>query len=188
MENTNKVFTKVTALVFLIGIVVGFGSASLWLRRSTNVETSGDAAAVSESMPAEGLDEAAEKSADLSLAEISAALSGGKSSVSVADQPAGDRVSVSAALEGAAWIVIHEDSDGEPGRILGAQMFPAGANSGVVELLRGTSAAHSYYAMIHADDDDREFSTARDMPVKNADGNPVMAKFNATAPAPTGAQ
>lgn len=186
MENTNnKVFNKVTILVFLVGIVVGFGSASLWLRRSNNAGTSGEAdSTIAEGMSAEDSDEAAEKSADLSLAEISAALSGGKNSVTAADQPAGDTVAVaSAALAKDAWIAVHEDINGNPGKILGAQMFPAGDTSGIIQLLRATATGRTYHVMIHADDGDREFSAAEDMPVKNAEGNPVMAKFTASAAA-----
>ena len=187
MENTNKsVFNKVTVLVFLIGIVVGFGSASLWLRRSKSMSAAKEntAAAVGENAPDAGSGASAptaEKPADSSLAQISAALSGAKNSLVVSDQPAGDTVSVSSlTLENAAWVAVHEDDNGKPGRILGAQLFPAGAtHDGTVELLRGTTEKGIYYAMLHADDGDHAFDAAKDMPINGADGNPVMAKFTA---------
>ncbi len=189
MENTNnKVFNKVTVLVFLIGIVVGFGSASLWLRRSKSAPvsvqngTSENSPAVSEIMPTPESDNTtAQKPTDTSLGQVSAALSGAKNSLSVSDQAAGNTVNVSlAVLENAAWVAIHEDNAGKPGKILGAQMFQAGTHSGTVELLRGTTAGGTYYAMIHADGGDHVFDAAKDAPVKDVDGNPVMAKFTAT--------
>lgn len=190
MDNTNtsRVFTKVTVLVFLIGIVVGFGSASLWLRRSKSADvsvqsgTSENTSAVSETTPTpESNNSAAEKPANTSLGAVSAALSGAKNSLSVNDQTAGNMVSVSSAvLESAAWVAIHEDNAGKPGKILGAQMFPSGTHSGAVDLLRATTAGGVYYAMLHADDGDHAFDAAKDMPVKDAGGNPVMVKFVAT--------
>ena len=185
MENTTvKVFNKVTILVFLIGIVVGFGSASLWLRRSKNLAALKEMTpAVSEEAPAGGAgDKTAENTLNTSLAAVSAAFSGGKNSLAVDNQKAGDRVAVSSVtLEKDAWVAVHEDDGGKPGRILGAQRFLAGTHSGAVDLLRGTVAGGMYYAMLHADDGDHAFDVAKDVPIKDAGGDPVMAKFTATA-------
>ncbi len=185
MENTTiKVFNKVTILVFLIGIVVGFGSASLWLRRSKNLSAAKEMApAVSEEAPVGGTgDKTTENTPNASLAVVSAALSGGKNSLSVDDQKAGDTVNIASVMvDNDAWVAVHEDNGGKPGRILGAQLFRGGTHSGTVDLLRGTVAGGAYYAMLHADDGDHAFDAAKDMPIKDTDGNPVMVKFTAAA-------
>ena len=184
MENTNKrVFNKITVLVFLIGIVVGFGSASLWLRRNKNINTASEnTPAVSGELPAgASADKAASAMGDSSLAEASkalSALSGAKESIAAHNQPAGDAVSINSInSEQGAWVAVHEDEGGKPGRILGAQFFLAGNHSGIVDLLRATAENKIYYAMLHRDDGDHVFDTAKDLPIKDEDGNPVMAKF-----------
>jgi hypothetical protein len=91
--------------------------------------------------------------------------------VSVQDQSAGDMVAigrVDMTVDG--WVVIHEDRDGAPGNILGAQRFDAGSYSGgQVELLRGTVAGGKYYVMLHADDGDKMFDHKLDMPITSGD-------------------
>ena len=183
MENTNnKVFNKVTVLIFVIGIVVGFGSASLWLRRSQNssMGVKDDASSVSQAIE----QEASEKGKESSLAQISASTSKtvDADSLAVNNQSAGNAVVLSSvALTHDAWVAVHEENNGKPGKILGAQLFPAGIHSGNVDLLRETTAGGNYYAMIHKSDGDHTFDAAKDMPVKDAEGNPVMVKFTATS-------
>ena len=185
MENTNKsVFNKITVLVFLIGIVVGFGSASLWLRRNKNISAAPESASTvsGESPAGTSTDKTANAVSDSSLAEASKALSGAKESIAVHNQPSGDMVSIdSISSEQGVWVAVHEDEAGKPGRILGAQLFLAGNHSGVVELLRATAENKIYYAMLHRDDGDHVFDAAKDLPIKNADGNPAMARFTATS-------
>lgn len=86
--------------------------------------------------------------------------------VAVSNQPAGNMVkldSVSMTFDG--WVVVHEDRDGKPGNILGAQRFDKGTyTSGQVELLRGTVAGGKYYVMLHDDDGDRVFDHTKDTP------------------------
>ena len=81
------------------------------------------------------------------------------------------------------WLVVHEDANGKPGNVLGAHYVKAGADqSAIVKLLRGTAEGKVYYAMLHRDDGNPDdFSLARDLPVTDASGNPIMARFVATA-------
>lgn len=183
MDTTNKIFTKVTVSIFVIGIVVGFGAASLWARRAKNMS---DSVAVGRQESATPSSETTEKTGDTYLAQISASASAtdGKNSLAVDNQPAGTAVTVSSVmLEKNGWVAIHEEQNGTPGKILGAQLFLAGTSSGKVDLLRGTVANGTYDAMLHADDGDHKFDPAKDLPLKNAAGMPIMVKFTARAPA-----
>lgn len=95
----------------------------------------------------------------------------------VSDQIAGDNVLISEAkFKNAAWIAIHEDKNGKPGNILGAQFVSAGnSNTIAVELLRPTVSG-IYYAMIHEDDGNPDFDYASDRPVIQ-EGEPIMRRF-----------
>ena len=115
------------------------------------------------------------------LADISAPTSGESNSISADDQPAGASVAVAVKLEKGAWVAIHEDADDKPGKILGAQLFPAGTHLGKVDLLRPTSAAKKYYAMLHTDSGDHTFDATADAPVKNAAGDAIMRAFMTTS-------
>ncbi len=103
----------------------------------------------------------------------------GKNAIAVEDQVPGNQVTISTAVfdEGGGWVAIHEDRDGKPGNILGAQIFPAGeTRSGFVNLLRPTVRG-VYYAMLHRDDGDREFNHAKDAPITDAAGSVIMMRF-----------
>jgi len=97
-------------------------------------------------------------------------------SVEVSNQAAGSSVTlatVSMAANG--WVVIHEDMDGAPGNILGAQRFDAGAyEGGRVELLRSTVSGGRYYAMLHLDDGDKSFDHKLDLAIRDGAGNLVV--------------
>jgi hypothetical protein len=79
------------------------------------------------------------------------------------------------------WVVIYEDHAGVPGNALGAELFlPQSGNaaqSGTVELLRGTLPGLTYFAGEALDDGDKVFSLASDKPVRDAQGNPVLVEF-----------
>ena len=114
-------------------------------------------------------------------------ISMGTDYVSLKDQVEGSTVMLDkVGLAQSGWVVIHEDDNGKPGKILGAQLFDAGAwTNGQVDLLRGTVSAKSYYAMLHSDNGDRAFDPKKDTDVMDANGMMVMTKFTATA-APAG--
>lgn len=78
------------------------------------------------------------------------------------------------------WVAVHEIRDGAPGNILGAARFRAGGTeSGNIELLRPTVGEEQYVAMFHADDGDDLFDFAKDVPLRGADGEVIMAAFRA---------
>jgi len=103
----------------------------------------------------------------------------GKNALDVSDQPAGQSVSMAlTVLNEQGWVAIHEDTNGEPGRILGATLVFAGErNNVVVDLLRATKKGQTYYAMLHNDDGDKSFDIAKDLPIKDSTGNVIMMKF-----------
>ena len=79
------------------------------------------------------------------------------------------------------WLAIREDNGlGEPGNILGAQLFDPGMTAGKVELLRNTEEGKTYYAVIFSDNGDRAFIPKMDLPVLVADGMPLSVTFKAT--------
>jgi hypothetical protein len=107
------------------------------------------------------------------------AVTSGTNAVAVSDQPPGSMVTVaSATFSQNGWVVIHEERDGAPGAILGARRFDGGENqSGTVELLRPTQEGRVYFAMLHADDGDRSFDHAKDLPLKDPQGNLILMRF-----------
>lgn len=109
----------------------------------------------------------------------------GGNAVLLNDQPPGTSVAlgmVTLAMNG--WVVIHEEENGKPGRILGARRFDAGMNrSGNVELLRPTEEGKVYFAMLHADDGDRQFDHTKDLPLQDPKGNAILMRFVTAAEA-----
>lgn len=105
----------------------------------------------------------------------------GDNGVVVEDQTPGKSVAVAqAVLKVPAWVAIHDDVNGKPGNILGAQLFAEGKTSGKVELLRATEAGKSYIAVIHIDKGDwRLFNVALNVPLLGEDGSMITSSFNA---------
>lgn len=100
--------------------------------------------------------------------------------LSVQDQAAGMSVVIArAAIGEGQWIVVHEDRDGALGNVLGAARFIGETSSGTVELLRGTRAGATYYAVIYADNGDRQFSLESDTPLRDASGTLKSVTFKA---------
>ncbi len=102
--------------------------------------------------------------------------------IHIPDQEAGERVLISEMfLNESRWIVIHEDSDGEPGNILGAGLFGREETTGRVELLRSTVSGEPYHAVIYVvadreEDRDRLFDTELDTPLVS-EGEVVISTF-----------
>jgi hypothetical protein len=97
-------------------------------------------------------------------------------------QAAGFAVAVSrVVVSQPTWVVVYEDHAGVPGNALGAELFlPQSGNaaqSGTVELLRGTLPGLTYLAGEALDDGDKIFSLNSDKPVRDAQGNPVLIEF-----------
>ncbi len=75
------------------------------------------------------------------------------------------------------WVVIYEDHNGQPGNVLGAGLFVAGRESGVVELLRGTLPGQTYLVGESRDDGDHMYSAQNDPAIRDANGDPMLTQF-----------
>ncbi len=165
-----------TVIVFIVAFLLGYGTSA----RIVNRNRAGTPA------PQETAQTDNTKQVS-SLADVSAAIidTNTANSITADDQPAGTMVAIAVKTEKEAWVAVHEDANGKPGNILGAQIFPAGTHLGKINLLRGTESGKKYYAMLHADDGDRAFDYTTDLPLKDMAGEPIMHAFMATAAAPT---
>jgi hypothetical protein len=169
MDNFKKVANVTTGIVFIVAFLLGYGTSSRIVNRDRTIAPESKEAAQSatgkEPSPAE---------------TILAPVADEADSIRADDQPAGGEASVTVSTQKGAWVAIHEDTEGKPGAILGAQFFAAGQHTRAVTLLRATEAGKKYYAMMHSDDGDRVFDHTADMPLKNAAGEIVMHAFMAT--------
>ncbi|MEK7152231.1 MAG: hypothetical protein AAB773_02255 [Patescibacteria group bacterium] len=170
----NKYYSRNNLIsTFLIGVLAGFGLYSMWdnsaavksfVKQDKGVQKEGDV-----------MDESLNEGALLDTNKESF----GTYVLSAQDQPEGLKVLIDSAIMSAqGWIVIHEDRDGAPGNILGAQRFEAGVSAGEVELQRNTVEGGTYYAMVHTDDGDGQFDHTKDLPLIENDA-PVMVTFSA---------
>lgn len=102
-------------------------------------------------------------------------------SLVVDDQFPGTVVYVStASLKKAGYVVIHKETAGKPGAVIGSKAFSAGTNPGQVDLSEATIEGMNYYAMIHEDNGDGKFDAATDMVAKDKTGMSMIVKFKAT--------
>lgn len=97
----------------------------------------------------------------------------------VADQIPGDNILVQVAhLEKPGFVVIHEDNNGAPGKILGvSSLLGAGETKNLpsINLFRATKDNETIYAMIHLDNGDGKFDVTNDKPALDSIGGvPVM--------------
>lgn len=97
-------------------------------------------------------------------------------SLVIQDQSAGDMVRIeSVRASEAAWIVISEDVNGNPGRILGARLYEPRIGVQDVPLLRSTVAGKAYHAQFYADTNgDRLFDHRTDTKVAGQSGSVVF--------------
>ena len=162
--------TIAAAVLVIAGLTIGFllgrdGSGALPLAGMTPASTPTPSPRAATPPPADSL------------------LLSGPNAIAVNDQKPGLQVGVSmVVLSQDGWVVIHESEDGKPGRILGAKRFSVGTGlPGTVELLRPTEEGKVYFAMLHADDGDRQFDHAKDLPVKDPQGNAILMRFVASS-------
>lgn len=172
-ENNARRSLYIAVVAFLAGVLVGFGSYRVW--PGINGEYAGIRQSDEERVPL-FIDEGSLTPQDRGLRE-DLRVSGGDVII-VNDQPAGNKVTVELVTtnEGG-WVAIHEDRNGKPGNILGAQFFSSGAQSGAVDLLRATEGGKIYYAVLRSDDGDRQFDYTKDVPL---DGK-TLVSFTANA-------
>lgn len=103
----------------------------------------------------------------------------------VAEQALGRSVSVSLTrLEKSGFVVIHEDADGAPDKILGVSgLLPVGEteNPKTITLSRVMRDGEIIYAMLHIDNGDGKFDAADDKPaLDSVDGAPMMMVVTAS--------
>jgi hypothetical protein len=96
------------------------------------------------------------------------------------DQRPGTSVVVSSLIvEQNGWVVIHKESNGGPGPVIGETYVEAGEYSQVnVSLRESTVDGNTYYAMLHRDDGDQRFDISKDAAVQSSvlQGT-IMASF-----------
>ncbi|MEK7628145.1 MAG: hypothetical protein AAB421_01865 [Patescibacteria group bacterium] len=103
-------------------------------------------------------------------------------SLTVNSQQAGGVVKVDEVhFQSAGWLVVHEIVAGHVGNALGAARLDTGVHTAVaIELLRATEPAKEYIVIVYADNGNKEFDIRGDLPVLDAEGNPVMSNFKTT--------
>ena len=172
-EEGNQKVVEVGILFFLIGFGVS------WLIFGRDSEgTDGTAQGDVSGLMVSGSENKKEPAKDEAASDSLPAVFGGTNTISVRDQSAGKKVDISSVnLEHRSWVVIHEEVDGKPARILGAQRFNEGAHSGAVDLLRATEEGKTDYAMLHSDDGDAVFDSKKDAPLEDASGAVIMMRF-----------
>jgi hypothetical protein len=105
----------------------------------------------------------------------------------MSDQFPGNVVYISSVqLNASEWVAIHGDNKGQPGDVIGYASVSSGTNPVKVTLTKSTVEGGVYYAVLHSDDGDGKFDVAKDLPLKDSDGNVIMRIFHATATANIG--
>lgn len=100
----------------------------------------------------------------------------------MSDQYPGNVVYLSSVqVDGPAWVAIHADQNGQPGKVIGSAHFDKGINPGRITLTQPTVEGKTYYAMLHSDNGDSKFDEVKDAPMKDANGNIIMRVFRASA-------
>lgn len=103
----------------------------------------------------------------------------GENAIYVAEQAPSKTVSVAVVrLEKPGFVVIHEDTNAAPGKILGASsllMADETEDSLQIALSRSTVDGETVYVMLHLDDGDKVFDPTKDKPaLDRIGGEPVM--------------
>lgn len=111
-----------------------------------------------------------------------------KNAIYLTDQIPGENITVSVVhFETPGFVVVHEDLNDAPGKILGASsLLPAGEtkNALPVTLSRTTKDGETLYAILHLDNGDGTFDAAKDKPAQDkVGGEPVMMIFTVSADA-----
>ena len=103
----------------------------------------------------------------------------GNSAIYTADQGMGNSVVVTmVVMEVDGFVVVHEDNNGVPGDIIGADPAKAGESKNlIVTLSRYTNEGEVFHAMLHSDNGDGRFNAADDPPIRENLGAPIMMSF-----------
>lgn len=180
MENTSDRNRMIG--VGIAGLLVGFGLGWLWFseRANVNEDRGSPLATTSADALLQEMDtENGSVSQTMTEPNETKTVGAAEYRIFVTTQTAGTQVVIAKlGLKEKAWVVIHEDSRGRPGNILGARRFEAGEYvAGVIELLRNTTPGGVYYVMIHSDNGDQTFESLSDTALTADDGSPLMERF-----------
>ncbi|MDD4988833.1 MAG: hypothetical protein PHV42_00190 [Candidatus Pacebacteria bacterium] len=106
----------------------------------------------------------------------------GGDKVSVGDQFPGSKLYLdSVTFANGGWVVVHESTNGQSGKIIGEAYFPAGTNPGSVDLGNNKLVAgNEYVVMLHSDDGDKKFDATKDLPLTDDQGNIIMKVIKAS--------
>ena len=166
-------------IVFLFGLLIGFGSFWLWDKNNNSTTSIPSIYQNSGEIKKSALSTKENKTIAPSENEAE------KNSITVVSQVAGNLVVVTEVrVAQPTWVAIHEDVNGVPSNILGAQLFDAGVYSGTVSLLRNTESERKYYAILYKDNGDRLFDYVTDLPLERASQDLVSASFMTVAESP----
>lgn len=155
-------------ITLVVGVVIGFGGATLWFDRSdtTDVDTDvvGDTNGIT--VPTIVDEEEPQSVAD-------------NDEVLIKDQNAGESVFISrVSLSRAGWVAVREAVDGGLGNVLGARILDAGSYQGEqIDLLRATAPNQTYFSVMYHDNGDREFSFTDDLQVVDENGALLVTSF-----------
>lgn len=98
------------------------------------------------------------------------------------DQYPGNVVYLSSVqLAAPGWVAIHADNNGVPGKVIGSARFEAGINPGKITLTQSMVDGGTYYAIIYSDIAGAAFDPAKNVAVKDANGQVIMKVFKASA-------
>lgn len=106
--------------------------------------------------------------------------------VIVSDQRPGTSVVGTAVLAAPGFLVIHEDTAGQPGAVLGASaLLSAGESRGInIKLSRPMKDGETLHAMLHTDvDQNGTFNASTDTLVQSRLGGPIHGTFQVSSKA-----
>lgn len=110
----------------------------------------------------------------------------GENAVFVSDQKPGTTITVGVAALGAdGFLVIHEDLNGKPGKVIGASdlLMKGEHQKFTVTLDRPMRDGEMLHATLHQDDGDNTFSPQEDQALKDPMGNDIVGQFNVSTTA-----
>lgn len=168
--SSSWLYAAIIAGLVLLGsgwLISKSNSGAIAADEETTEEPAGDAldvvAAVSESQASESdAKPAAAKPSAAASAAIVTTSSG--ESVTIKDQAAGSNVTIAdMSIKKVSWVAVR---DAKTKWILGARRFEPDTKTGIVVLLRGTTAGTAYEGVIYVDDGDKKFDFHKDFLVE----------------------
>lgn len=166
--------------IFVAGLVVGFLIGWGW-SASRPAPTTTTNTTETTSAGSETADTGSSAGSGIGISNtgtVTASATGAPSFTVPSPQDSGMQVAVaSASVSQPTWIVVYDNVNSQPGRVLGAELFFSTTKSGAVDLLRGTLPGQKYFVGESVDDGDKIFSIQNDKPVRDAQGNPVWVTF-----------